>query len=83
MNAPALSKARKIGLLPIVGFLAIAVVTNWSDLADLKDKYNRAGGFGLSIDAGIGFYLYTVCVIALVVAVVRVWLAGARATAPA
>ena len=83
VSSPALSKARRIGLIPIVGFLAIAVVTNWSDLADLKDKYNGVSSFGLSVDAGIGFYLYTVCVIALVVALVRVWIAGARTNVPA
>lgn len=83
VSSPALSKARKIGLIPIVVFLAIAVVTNWSDLADLKDRYNGASGLGLSIDAGVGFYLYTVSVIALVVALVRVWMAGARVKARA
>jgi hypothetical protein len=79
LASPTLSKARKIGLLPIVGFLALAVVTNWSDLADLKDKYDGVRGFGVTVDAGVGFYLYTIAVIALVVAVVRVWLAGSRA----
>lgn len=79
--SPTLSKARKIGLLPIVGFLALAVVTNWSDLSDLKDQYSGVGALGISVDAGIGFYLYTIAVIALVVAVVRVWLAGARTKA--
>jgi hypothetical protein len=78
ISSPVLSTARRIGLLPIVGFLALAVVTNWSDLVDLQDQYNGSGFGGISVDPGVGFFLYTVCVIALVVGVVMVWLAGSK-----
>ncbi len=83
ISSPILSKARRIGLLPIVGFLALAVITNASDLADLNNRYASSGstfGGSVSVDPGVGFYLYTVCVIALVVGVVRVWIASKRST---
>jgi hypothetical protein len=76
ISSSTLSLGRRIGLLPVVGFLALCVLTNWSDLSDLKDKYDGTGFGGLSVDAGVGFYLYTLCVIVLVVALVRVWLAA-------
>ena len=83
MSSPILSKGRRIGLLPIVGFLVLAVITNWSDLADLNNRYGSSGstfGGAVSVDAGVGFYLYTVCVVALVVGLVRVWIASTRST---
>jgi len=82
ISSATLSLGRRIGLLPVVGFLLLCVFTNWSDLADLQDQYDGSGLGGLSVDAGVGFYLYTVCVIVLVVALVRVWLAARRTPAP-
>jgi hypothetical protein len=86
-NAP-LSMARKIGLIPIVGFLAIAVVTNWSDLGDLKDQtsgkvFGVTVNSGISVSPGAGLLLYTVSVILLVVLVVRFWVSARTSSAPA
>jgi hypothetical protein len=77
------SLGRRIGVSCIVGLLAIAVVTNWSELVDLQDETTVRTGLGsvstgVDVSAGIGLYLYTVAVIALVVATVRMWLAARR-----
>jgi hypothetical protein len=82
-NAP-LSMARRVGLLPIVGFLAIAVFTNWSDLSDLKDQtsgtiFGVTVHTGITVDPGAGLLLYTVSVIVLVGVVVRIWTLSRRA----
>jgi hypothetical protein len=74
---------RRIGVSCIVGLLAIAVVTNWSELADLQDETTVRTGLGsistgVDVSAGIGLYLYTVAVVVLVVATVRMWLAARR-----
>jgi hypothetical protein len=76
MRVPALVQWRRIALLPVVGFLVIAVFTNGSDIADLMDSYDGSGLVPLKVEPGAGFFLYVIAVIVLVVAVVRVWMAG-------
>jgi hypothetical protein len=85
LNQVPLSMARRLGLVPIVGFLVIAVFTNWSELSDLKDQttgkvFGVTVNTGVSVDPGIGLLLYTVSVIALAAVVVRIWLMARRST---
>ena len=73
LRVAALSQWRRITLLPVVGFLVLAVLTNGSDLSDLMDRYDGSGGFGIKVNPGAGYVLYMIAVVVLVVAVVKVW----------
>jgi zinc-ribbon domain len=70
-----LSTKRLIGLTAVVAVLTIFAVTNWSDLVNLENKYS---GQGVSINGGVGLYLYTLGVVALWVCVVRLFRARQR-----